>query len=142
MDWSSRREVAFQTSTERAKSAYVLAPAAGQKKSGADCTAPTSIRRNGEVAFFSHTARSAYDLEGQGGAARQEKSGGRSFRVIGGWRNFYRSRSLTPIEISKPPYALAPAARQRKAEAAVQRRMGWTAPHEIKETRRAAAIRC
>ncbi|OCA92510.1 hypothetical protein [Pseudobacillus wudalianchiensis] len=39
------------------------------KKSGAYCFAPTSIRRNGEVAFFSHTARSAYDLEGQGGAA-------------------------------------------------------------------------
>ncbi|OCA88850.1 hypothetical protein [Pseudobacillus wudalianchiensis] len=31
-DWSSRREVVFQTSTERAKSAYVLAPAARQRK--------------------------------------------------------------------------------------------------------------
>ncbi|KMY54869.1 hypothetical protein AC623_13760 [Bacillus sp. FJAT-27231] len=72
------------------------------KKSGADCSAPTSIRRNGEVAFFSHTARAAYNLEEQGGAAGQEE----------------------------------------KRRVLVQRCMDWTAPHEIKETRRAEAIRC
>ncbi|WP_176713671.1 hypothetical protein [Pseudobacillus wudalianchiensis] len=31
-DWGSGREVVFQTSTERAKSAYVLAPAARLEK--------------------------------------------------------------------------------------------------------------
>ncbi|KMY55196.1 hypothetical protein AC623_15735 [Bacillus sp. FJAT-27231] len=72
------------------------------KKSGADCSVPTSIRRNGEVAFFSHTARSAYDLEGQGDAAGQRE----------------------------------------KRKVLAQRRMDWTAPHEIKETRRVKAIRC
>ncbi|WP_231603380.1 hypothetical protein, partial [Bacillus sp. FJAT-27231] len=65
-------------------------------KSGDDCPAPTSIRQNGRVAFFSHTARLAYDLEGQGGAARQE--------------------------MRKRPFR--------------------TDLHEIKETRRAIAIRC
>ncbi|WP_176713785.1 hypothetical protein [Pseudobacillus wudalianchiensis] len=39
-DWSSRQEVAFQTSTERAKSAYVLAPAARQRKAE-----PTALER-------------------------------------------------------------------------------------------------
>ncbi|RJS60738.1 hypothetical protein CJ483_12175 [Bacillus sp. PK3_68] len=64
------------TSLGISKPPYALASAAGQKKSGADCTPPTSIRRNGEVAFFSYTTRSAYVLEGQGGSAGQEKSGG------------------------------------------------------------------
>ncbi|KAB7707465.1 hypothetical protein F9802_06855 [Bacillus aerolatus] len=52
-----------------------LAAAAGQKKSGADCSGATIIRQAGEVAFFSHTARLAYDLELQGGEAGQKKSG-------------------------------------------------------------------
>ncbi|KAB7708024.1 hypothetical protein F9802_04750 [Bacillus aerolatus] len=34
----------------------------------------TSIRRTGEVAFFSHAAGLAYDLEPQGGGAGQRKA--------------------------------------------------------------------
>ena len=45
-----------------------------EKRSRLFC--PTSIRRNGEVAFFSHAARLAYDLEGQGGKAGQRKAKG------------------------------------------------------------------
>ncbi|WP_141676307.1 hypothetical protein [Pseudobacillus wudalianchiensis] len=45
----------------------------------------------------------------------KEKSGRRSISAIGGWRNFCGSRSLTPAEISKPPYALTPAAGQTKS---------------------------
>ncbi|KMY54827.1 hypothetical protein AC623_13525 [Bacillus sp. FJAT-27231] len=39
-DWSSRREVAFQNSTERAKSVYVLAPGARQKGTTAKDATP------------------------------------------------------------------------------------------------------
>ncbi|WP_156187053.1 hypothetical protein [Bacillus sp. FJAT-27231] len=50
---------------------------------------------------------------------------------------------MTPIKISKPPYALEPAAGQKEKRRVLdQRRMDWTAPHEIKETRRARVIRC
>ncbi|WP_176713588.1 hypothetical protein [Pseudobacillus wudalianchiensis] len=37
----------------------------------------------------------------------------------------------------KSTYTLAPAAGHEKRRALAQRRIDWTAPHEIKETRRA-----
>ena len=63
-------------STEHSETAVRARACSWTKKSGADCFASTSIRRNGEVAFFSHAARLAYDLEGQGGKAGQRKAKG------------------------------------------------------------------
>ncbi|MFK2825654.1 hypothetical protein QYG89_08170 [Bacillus sp. B190/17] len=101
------------------------------KKSGADCSEATSICQADEMAFFSHTVRLAYDLEPQGGGARQAKSGRRP--LIGDKHKTSLTERLFftflgGLACDLEP--MAPAARQTKSGSACSAPTGKCSSHK------------